>query len=352
MLAGPGHHRRRVPRRHRRDGATFACVSCRLLLTDGVLYAQCPACGTPVDWVDLQYPVYCCHGCDVVANDWLDSVGCERCDRPMVRLWWPPVPDLELPPARPPWRSLRSRIAGPTALKSIALALFSTLVAAAFVPGLCSALLGLLAPVVLVGLVVVALAVVAAPPILLALVALVWARETRVVHGLEHATIAVLTGRGAEVYDGQAQADAFTVRLVAASSAQVSAADVEDALREAAQRIRAGEVDLALSRRCGTSMVVGVLGAAVLVAAGAAVAFLSNATWLVGVGLVAAFAAFLFGGATQLGLLAQRWATVSTDFVAARPREVLRQATSSGTLIELCVRVELELADSGTKRAV
>ncbi len=73
-------------------------------------------------------------------------------------------------------------------------------------------------------------------------------RRTRRNHGLEHATIHVLTARGGYRLSGRSDDSGFVL------IGEVPTAAVEDAAREALRRMRAGEHNLAMHPNCGTNL--------------------------------------------------------------------------------------------------
>ncbi|HEU0035184.1 MAG TPA: DUF6391 domain-containing protein [Kofleriaceae bacterium] len=142
-------------------------------------------------------------------------------------------------------------------------------------------------------------------------------RPTRIVHGLEHATIALLEQRGIEGLHGATYGgDRFIVKLP--REAPVGHQLIEAALRRAIARIQRGEQSLAYHPRCGTSLVV----------TGVTVWFAYVVSGVIALALGGSVPIFVAIGAivirlwaaweTSLGLLAQRWFTVSTDFASVR----------------------------------
>ena len=142
-----------------------------------------------------------------------------------------------------------------------------------------------------------------------------WER-TRRNHGLEHATIALLTQRGlaGHIVAGNSTPGGFFIY------GHVPAGEVERSARDALTQMRGGAVELAISPFCGTNIVVGAglatLGAAIALksvghnAAGWQRAF-SNAV----IGLVLA---------RPLGKLVQRHITTSPDVAGMEVRRVHR----------------------------
>jgi hypothetical protein len=153
-----------------------------------------------------------------------------------------------------------------------------------------------------------------------ALVPLVRDRHARIAHGLEHATIAILRAQNIAVSEGGSRTDRFFVVLPEPTSSNA----IKKAARSAIARITAGETGLAYAPKCGTSRI---LGRAV---AGLVIVGVGITGWVYGIphGVVFALSvmAVVLGRsvAAPLGMLGQRWWTVSTAFTAARIASVTR----------------------------
>lgn len=146
------------------------------------------------------------------------------------------------------------------------------------------------------------------------LAALVRDRRTRVIHGLEHACIAILEERGQRPTSGSTRKWHFEIDRVAGTTHE----DVARATREAIDRIAAGETRLAYSPRCGTSQLVALILYAVIIAAGGVTSVLFGVplgAMMLGCAVLCVLAQLV---APWLGLLAQRMLTVSTRFRTAR----------------------------------
>lgn len=133
-------------------------------------------------------------------------------------------------------------------------------------------------------------------------------RQTRRNHALEHATVNVLEQRyGPTWIAGEARRNGFYLYNVPFSDAEVL-----DACEEAIARLAAGEHDLAIHPRCGTSQAVGM--------------FLLSAVFLIvfffaaRLGLLGALAAVLLAILLShpAGRWAQRWLTTSPDVADMR----------------------------------
>jgi hypothetical protein len=146
-------------------------------------------------------------------------------------------------------------------------------------------------------------------------------RGTRVAHGLEHATIAVLEELGANGLYGFTFDDrCFVVGMEAGQ--HHDAASVHDAAECAIRRVRAGEHRLTVHRLCSTTRVIPafllwltyVISLAVTLAtSGFIPVFVASATIVLRIAVACS---------TSLGLLAQQWFTVSTAFESARVVQV------------------------------
>ena len=177
--------------------------------------------------------------------------------------------------------------------------------------------------------------------------------ETRIAHGLEHATIAVLREDGLPAIHGFTHwRNRFMVALPAGNAHQLAA--VRDAATRAIQRIREGERALAYAPGCGTSEVVSV-----------ATLWLVYLTSLIFTIVVGGSVAILFPVSvlvfrcwlafeTPLSLLAQRLYTVSTAFTSARVVEISEVTNLRGyarpddeTWFEIVVRVQVAASEGG-----
>jgi len=164
----------------------------------------------------------------------------------------------------------------------------------------------------------------------------------RVLHGFEHATIAVLAERGIEVDNGVARNRSFEIVLDQHNAGGLTVEHVRLAAESAIARILRGEHALVYSPRCGTSWLVGRLVVALGVAAiGAITLAYDIAPGYTFAGTVVAFAAAM-RASRPLGLLAQRMFTVSPHFAAARVLEVER--TDSGNWIRFEILVDVQTA--------
>jgi Domain of unknown function (DUF6391) len=140
--------------------------------------------------------------------------------------------------------------------------------------------------------------------------------RTRVTHGLEHATLAVLDESGAPVVRGFTHWHNSFVVVLEAGHGHCKAA-VEQAAASAIRRIGRGERSLAYHPGCGTSEVVAAVSLWVLCVSSVVLSLALDGSMAVFFAIgVLAFRLWLTSS-TALGLLAQRWWTVSTAFTTA-----------------------------------
>jgi hypothetical protein len=312
-----------------RASPSFACPACDFVLHDGVDYTQCPICALPVDWVDLTKPLWCCATCDALVNEQRSIWPyCSRCNAAMDR-----VHCLEQPPAsnRPEASTLMTIGGLAWSVLSLAQLVVAALDPIGFVfvaPILLLVLLGALAAVVVTAL--------GSSELL----AISRARTTRVIHGLEHACIHVLLERGHTSLAGQTTDGMFTVEL--ANDGRATECEVATAALDAIHRVHRGEHALAYSQRCGTSSFVALSLAALAILAGATVGIVAGASHP-SIALGCAIAMILaWLAARPLGLLAQRWWTVSTAFNAARVERIVHSVTADGRRARFVVMLDVD----------
>jgi hypothetical protein len=337
-----GRFRDRMP--VRRDIPThvrgYICPACDLVLADGVAYEICPACEARVDWVSLEAPVWACPGCDAVVNEArTDAPFCEPCKRRLVLVHDP----TSAPRARVSWslRNIRAAVFAPTGL--------ATIYVVSLVPGMSLALdsrlkgvlVALAAPFLLLPVLLALFVMGVAGASFRGVLAVLKEGNTRIVHGLEHATIKLLEQRGVPVLGGQTWGDSFEAYFDADRPWEHKEKSIRRALREAVERLCAGERKLAYDRRCGTSFLVGALVLALLGSVAGAVGFLVTLEPRQLLILFGALALLPLLAARPLGLLAQRLFTVSVRFRHARLVRVIRKPNHRRTLrYEVVVEVE------------
>jgi len=178
------------------------------------------------------------------------------------------------------------------------------------------------------------------------------APATRITHGLEHATLAVLEEMGLPARHGFTHGRRHFVVALEGNGPS------EDVVRAAAQRaidrILAGEHGLAYTPGCGTSDAVSAVTLwLVYVTAAVCTLLVDGSTPIFFVLSVLAFRLWLACD-TALGLLAQRLLTVSVDFAAARVVHVTSRRSVAGhiapvheTWFEVVVEVEVRATHGG-----
>lgn len=268
---------------------TFRCAQCELLLDDGVDYRECPRCSGPIHWVE-DAPTRRADGFPTVGRMMTGSLWLVIGAQLVFALIWP----HDFPYLRP------------------------------------------LLLVIQVGALVGAVMMLAAVPMMRALLDL----RTRIRHGLEHATIAVLEERGARVARGMTYTRSFDI--VMEGDRHLTVDDIRSAATAAIRRVASGERALVYSPQCGTSRIVGVGVLAMAIAV---------------VGLVAEYyrvpAGYTFAAtalacelarraAVPLGLWAQRAWTVEAHFASATVREVAREVAATGRFVQFEVVVDVE----------
>jgi hypothetical protein len=173
--------------------------------------------------------------------------------------------------------------------------------------------------IVVLGLWYVALALAALQVVLVGF-GIPWAKlpdDLRVVHGLEHATIAILLARGIEVLHGRAEAAWFHIAAARGDRTERELeATVRASAEEAIRRILRGEHALAYHRDCGARLMLAKVWGPLTAGAIALIASLWLAPWLA-IALAVAFAVLARLLAGRLAFALQRWRTVSTDFAHA-----------------------------------
>jgi hypothetical protein len=179
------------------------------------------------------------------------------------------------------------------------------------------------------------LAAIAFAPTILALLT----EQTRILHGLEHATIAVLAEQGIAVHSGVTLPGLFDLALPNGGRNWERMGEIRAAAIAAIQRVSAGDHALAYSEHCGTSYAVGILSCGLAIAAIGAVALIRGTP--PGYAFAGTVAALAIARATsrRLGLLAQRTLTVSTRLASAQVGEITREVSPDGSLVYFAVHV-------------
>lgn len=308
---------------------TFACRVCRISLHDGVDYTWCPRCGHEVDWIDGRFAVSTCPPCDLLFNKRQPDPACPNCARSLLAISEPLPADEQPSGKRPLWHATR--------LIGIAMVLVQTLFAL-LEPDRYPYLGPLLVFAQLIAVVIVGWMLTSSNE----LRDIAGYHQTRVIHGLEHATAKVLEERGVGVASGLTTHGMFTLDVIHDGTAYENfEATVRDAATDAISRIRFGEHDLAYDRRCGSSLLVGIaLMAVAIIGIGLSGLILG---WPVG--YTYAFTVLAGFGARGLsrpaGIAAQRYLTVSTDFASAIVTRVDKRVSSDGSTLTAIVMIDV-----------
>lgn len=308
---------------------TFACSKCLLVYRDGVDYVTCVRCEREVVWFDPAFPLSLCVPCDELFNSPAES--CLDCRRPMMLLAASTAP--ESTPSEPrPATSVGTMARYALIAFVIVQTVFALVDPYAFpylAPFLLAAQIGGLGLVLWIA---------------------IGSRDirnlidhrTRLIHGLEHATIKILRQRGVPVNGGVTYRGEFVISIRNDGRTWERFPEVAIATREAIDRIVAGDHELAYSPRCGTSFLVAqcLFGVAV-VAAGVG-------AWLLGAPLGIMWAATVGAAlsvsavARPAGFAVQRWLTVSTDLASGSVTNVDRTVTPNGDWFHVTVSLDVQ----------
>ncbi|HKD41784.1 MAG TPA: DUF6391 domain-containing protein [Myxococcaceae bacterium] len=327
---------------------SYACPRCDLILNDGVAYTFCPACDARVDWVDLRLPVWCCATCDAMINEArAERPWCTDCRRPMneIHTW-------ERPPA-PKHLAEGSRLSEKISSffeSAVGLAFFAALTLTplslaldpswrwfviAFMP------VSVLIPLVLGGWI---LGSVAAS--FRELRELIGDRRTRIIHGIEHATVVVLLRRGFQVTHGQTDKGFFKVWLKSdrREGKRTPASGATEAVRRAClkaiERLRRERWSLAIHKKCGTTWMVLFFLSALAAISAVAIGLFMNLPPKVLLAVAGALVLALAAGARPLGYLVQRTMTIGVDFHRTTVRRIIRRIEDTGAV---CYYVHLDV---------
>jgi hypothetical protein len=278
-----------------------------------------------------------CDACDVEWADGVDYEACPRCGG-AVRL-------LEIAPEH-------SRATAVPSVPAMARATLFALVAV-------QVALAVAAPddfaylrtVLVVAQLAAAVAVVLAVALVRAIRGLVTER-VRILHGLEHATIAVLGERGIAVASGVTYPGVFELELVRGQGAKTGEPEIAAAANDAIARVGAGERTLVYTPRCGTSLLVGWLLVAVAITSVGAIALAMHVPHGYAFALTIALVAAARRARYRIGLAAQRAFTVSASFASARVGHVLREVSASGDVVSYWVRVDVEPVASAIAESI
>ncbi len=315
-----------------------------MILDDGVQYQQCPACDLPVDWVDLTEPLWCCPTCDALVNERRsEAPECSRCKRPLVL-----VKPLVMRRATSEEDGKRSRPS--VVLRTLVRLLGYVAVFLAILAPMSLALkaewrwfvLAFFGPFYLLPVLMGGFVVFNIFSSIGELQDLIRDRRTRVIHGIEHGAAAVLEQAGFDVSSGETRSGFFRLRFnTYAPNPCDDPSKIHKAVADAVARIRSSEPHLAYHPRCGTSALVTAMLLSILSLAVAAVGLfltITALTWLV---LSAVLAAAFIIFPRPLGLLAQRYLTVSTDFMSAHVLRLVRHRSDRQIVYDVLMTVRL-----------
>ena len=313
----------------------YICPVCDLVLMDGVAYEACPSCHTGVDWVDLTRHVWACPDCDAVVQGESEPY-CDACERVLLLVHDPAKVQTTEPGGRTIWDVFESD----WMLGFLFVCSLAPLLIMATHPMLRVALLAMAGPIVVLP-VLLAISFLGMFSSKLSEIRALLSEKTKVVHGLEHATIKLLEKDGFTVGGGVTLSEKRFLVTLGAEGKRAASRAIKRAFKTAVRRIRGGEEDLVYDPRCGTSALVGVsLFALLAVAAGVVGLFMTIPP------IASALALALLAGVPvvairPLGLLAQRLFTVSSDFERASPVKVIRRGRDDdATVYEVVVAVQ------------
>jgi hypothetical protein len=168
-------------------------------------------------------------------------------------------------------------------------------------------------------------------------------RKTRVIHGLEHATANLLQVAGRTVHGGLTHAGFFELHVTNEGKAEEQAKTVRRAVQSAIRRVRHGDERLAYHPQCGTSFLVMAVILSLMALASGVIGFFMRVAPGTLLAIAGIYAAIIFFAARPLGLLAQRFLTVSTAFRSARILRMVRTLTHEGS--RACFDVYLHVRD-------
>jgi hypothetical protein len=166
-------------------------------------------------------------------------------------------------------------------------------------------------------------------------------KRTRILHGLEHATVNLMLERGFPVYYGCTYDDFFVLHIHHDGRSWKRIFEIRDLARDAIVRIMRGERELAYSPMCGTSWLVGYcLLALAIVGCGLGARILDVPT---GITFAASVAAGLGALALKrpLGLWVQRHLSVSTDLLVAKLKDIQPSVSANGNTMVVTIAIDV-----------
>jgi hypothetical protein len=176
-------------------------------------------------------------------------------------------------------------------------------------------------------------------------------RQTRITHGLEHATIALLVKQNLPIVEGHTHGpDRFRVFMDGGHAGLRG--DVRCAAEAAIQRIIGGERSLAYHPGCGTSDIVAAVTLWSVYASALVACFAVGGRYELFFALSVIVFRVWLAFETPLGLMAQRLWTVSTNFTTATVVEVLARTEhvadgEQRTAFEIVVDIRIAASTGG-----
>jgi len=326
-----------------------------MILNDGVAYTFCPACDARVDWVDLRLPVWCCASCDAMINEGrAERPWCTDCRRPMneIHAWERPPAPKHIAEGAPLSEKISSFFESALGLAFFA-ALTLTPLSLSLHPAWRWFVIAYMPLSVLIPLVLGSWILGSIAASFRELRELIRDRSTRIIHGIEHATVVVLLRRGFQVTHGQTDKGFFKVWLKSdqREGKRTPASGATEAVRRAClkaiERLRREKWSLAIHKKCGTTWMVLFLLTSLTAIICVAIGLLMNLRPASIVSLAAILVAVLSLGSRPLGYLVQRTVTVGVDFHRASVKRIMRRIEESGAVCYY-VHLDVELEDEAT----
>lgn len=182
-------------------------------------------------------------------------------------------------------------------------------------------------------------------------------RKTRVIHGIEHATVVMLLRQGFQVRGGQTDQGYFKLWLEGDSRNGERILDgATDAVRRACTEgianLRTERWSIAIHPKCGTTWMVLFLLASLGSIASVAIGLFTTLEPKLLLATVGAFFAVLVLGSRPLGNLLQRAMTIDVDFRQASVQRIIRRALPQDVICYYVhLDVDLDDVEGGAVRA-
>ena len=171
-------------------------------------------------------------------------------------------------------------------------------------------------------------------------------RKTRIIHGIEHATVVVLLRRGFRVRGGQTDNGYFKLWLESDQRRgkrkpnESTTEAIRRACIKAIQRLRTEKWSLAIHPKCGTTWMALFLLASIVAVVSVAIGLFTTLTPKTLLTIVGGFLAFLALGSRPLGHLLQRTVTIAVDFKRATVKRISRHVEERDLI---CYYVHLQV---------